>query len=113
MKAVLQTLILLFAVVNFSSQSHADFASQEGAALQRLIGELDYLIAETGKVEARSRTGQVSFNYRALVEDLIKMRNLIVDHIRIANSQPNSIPPAADFNSPVRGTYLLLNNNKD
>lgn len=112
MKNLIIYIAIALLVVLSSSPARADFAAREGVELQRLIGELEYLIRETQKIEQRAHQGSVSFNYRALVEDLIKMRNLVIEHIRIANAQPNTIPPASDFTSPVRNSYLVRHNKK-
>jgi len=107
-------ILVLFTVPSLSSAndsrlsrptvSDSGNATLEGLELQRLITELDYLIDETERIRSRAGGARVRFNYAALSADLLRVRNLVVEHLRILAAAPNTIAPKVE-QQPVRGNY--------
>ena len=108
------TMLLLFTIPSISSANDSHLSrptitesgsgTLEGLELQRLITELDYLIDETDRIRLRTGGSRIRFNYAALSADLLRVRNLVVEHLRILAAAPNTIAPKVE-QQPVRGNY--------
>lgn len=67
--------------------------------LTRIIREVDYLIDEVKKVEKSAQNNnRVQFQYKLLIDDLIKIRQGVADHV-------NGSLDAARPIKPLNGVY--------
>ena len=71
----------------------ADNVALEMRELMRLVKELDYLIEQTDELRGKKHDQSVQFNYQAMMNDLIRIRELIRQHMVVATQSPNTIRP--------------------
>lgn len=100
MAKILST-ILFFAMACSSQLASAGNTPEEleRENLTRVIREVDYLIDEVKKIEKSAQNNnRVQFQYKLLIDDLIKVRQGVADHV-------NQSLDAARPIKPLNGVY--------
>lgn len=95
-KTLLTLILICFSFLSSTASADSD---SERENLSRIIREIDYLIGEVSNIKKDAPDNQrINFEYNMLIDDLIKVRQGISDHI---NSSLDASRPI----KPLNGVY--------